>query len=163
MVKLGRYAIIYNPVALYQSASRRLGDAISRGLLDSQPTVAGRAAALAKRVGTAFVSALPFGSVFTQGSRLGGKAMDGVRAGISSGISGVIGVVRSIPGRLAANAGNWGSALFGAGKAIIGGLVDGIRSAIPSVTRTFKASRRKSPTGKARPTKTRSFSSRAVS
>jgi hypothetical protein len=148
MTKLGRLAIQYNPVAVAQIAGRTFGNAVSSGILNAQPTAGGRARAFALFVGRSLVGSLPFGQVFSQGSLLGGRTMDGLKAGLSRGVSGALGVVRSIPGRLASAGGNWGSALFGAGKAIIGGLADGIRSAIPSVTGLLQGLTSKIPSWK---------------
>jgi len=133
MGRLGQLAIRFNPVAVAGIAGRAFGNAVGQGLLSSQPTVAGRARAFAAAIGRYLVSSLPFGSVFVQGSNLGGRTMDGLKAGISKGVGKVVAEVKSIPGRLAANAGNWGNTLFGAGSALIGGLISGIRSQIPSL------------------------------
>ncbi|HEY9415279.1 MAG TPA: hypothetical protein VIQ30_11000 [Pseudonocardia sp.] len=128
MVNLGRYAIQYNPVAVAQSVGRRFNAAIDQGILGGQATVLGRVRSLAKNIGSALISSLPFGAVYANALKLGGRTMDGVRNGLSSGIGGVLAIIRSMPSRLASAGGNWGSALFGAGQDIVRGLVNGIRS-----------------------------------
>jgi len=148
MSRLGALAIRYNPVAVAGIAGRAFGNAVSQGLLNSQPTAAGRARAFAAAIGRYLVSSLPFGSVFVQGSNLGGRTMDGLKAGISKGVGKVVAEVRSIPGRLAANAGNWGSALFGAGSALIGGLISGIRSKIGELAGVLQGITSKIPSWK---------------
>jgi len=148
MTKLGQLAIRYNPVAVAGIAGRTFGNAVSQGLLNSQPTAAGRARAFAAAIGRYLVASLPFGSVFVQGSNLGGRTMDGLKAGISKGVGKVVAEVRSIPGRLAANAGNWGNALFGAGSALIGGLISGIRSKIGELAGVLQGITSKIPSWK---------------
>jgi hypothetical protein len=133
MVKLGAAAVRYNPVSVFQRAGSLLGNAIDRGLLNSQPTVTGRAAALAKNTGAALINALPGGAVVSALVRMGGDAMGGLDRGLRSGLGKAVGFVRGIPGALAASGGNWGGALFNAGSRVISGLIDGIRSKLPSL------------------------------
>ncbi|MEU4391646.1 phage tail tape measure protein [Kribbella sp. NPDC023855] len=133
MVKLGAAAIQYNPISIFQRGGALLGSAIDRGLLGSQPTVTGRAAALAKNTGSALINALPGGAVVSALVRMGGDAMGGLDRGLRSGLDKAVGFVRGIPGALAASGGNWGGALFNAGSRVISGLIDGIQSKLPSL------------------------------
>lgn len=133
MVRLGTAAVQYNPISIFQRGGALLGNAIDRGLLGSQPTVTGRAAALAKNTGAALINALPGGAVVSALVRMGGDAMGGLDQGLRSGLGRVKSFVSGIPGALAASGGNWGGALFNAGSRVISGLIDGIQSKLPSL------------------------------
>jgi hypothetical protein len=56
------------------------------------------------------------------------KAWQAVKSGLSGNIGGIIGVVRSIPGKILGALGNLGSLLWNSGGRIIQGLADGIRA-----------------------------------
>lgn len=57
-----------------------------------------------------------------------------IKSGISSGISGAIGFVKSIPGKIKSALGSLSTLLFHAGQELMQGLADGIKSAIGKVT-----------------------------
>lgn len=133
MGRLGALAIQYNPVAVFFGAGGILGRRIADGLVGTSGTVAGRVRTFARNMGSALIGALPGGAVLQAGAALGLKLPQGILRGITSGVGIVFREIRSIPGRVAANGGNWGGALVGAGRSIISGLVSGIRSAMPSL------------------------------
>lgn len=64
------------------------------------------------------------------------KAWKRISSAVSSGVSAVLGFMRSLPGRILSALGNLGRLLYNAGRNIIGGLIDGIRSMLGSVADT---------------------------
>lgn len=65
--------------------------------------------------------------------RLIRSAFQSMRDGVSSAINSVIGLVHSVPGRIRSAFGNLGGLLWGAGHALINGLISGIEAAIPGL------------------------------
>lgn len=62
------------------------------------------------------------------------RAMSAIWEAVSSGVSRVVGVIRTLPGKILSALGNLGSLLRDKGAALIGGLVDGITGSIGRVT-----------------------------
>ncbi|GGU77212.1 hypothetical protein GCM10010211_48910 [Streptomyces albospinus] len=77
------------------------------------------------------------GSLFSAGwsaiKDVAGRAMSALGRAISTGITETIGFVRQLPGRAKDALSNLGSTLVGAGKALIRGLIDGIKSMFGAV------------------------------
>ncbi|WKU46740.1 hypothetical protein Q3V23_23240 [Streptomyces sp. VNUA116] len=65
------------------------------------------------------------------------SALSALGRAVSSGISSAVGFVRQFPGMARSALGNLGSTLVGAGKALIQGLVNGIKSMVGSVKNTL--------------------------
>lgn len=66
-------------------------------------------------------------------------AWNGIKSAVSSAISGLIGLVRGIPGKITSALGNLGSLLYNAGKSIIQGLIDGVTGMIGSLQDKFNS------------------------
>jgi hypothetical protein len=62
------------------------------------------------------------------------SAWEGIKSAISTGINNAVAAVRGFPGKVLAALGNLASTLYNAGRELIGGLVRGIQSAIPSIS-----------------------------
>jgi phage-related protein len=62
-----------------------------------------------------------------------GRAVDNVKNAISNGFSAAVDFVRGIPGKILGALGDFGSLLFNAGRSIIQGLINGIKSAVGAV------------------------------
>ena len=60
-------------------------------------------------------------------------AWESIKSGVSSGIDGVLGFMRELPGRILNALGNLGTLLLDAGKSIMKGLLDGITSGVQGV------------------------------
>src|SRR5690606_39863705 len=60
---------------------------------------------------------------------------DLMKNAVSNGIRGVINFVRGLPGKIVSALGNLGSLLVNAGKSIINGLLNGLKSAVRSEER----------------------------
>ncbi|MCM0618779.1 phage tail protein [Nocardioides bruguierae] len=58
------------------------------------------------------------------------KAWDGIKSAVTSGISGAVGLVRGLPGKITSALGSLGSLLEQAGTDLIQGLIDGITSKV---------------------------------
>lgn len=63
-----------------------------------------------------------------------GNALSNVKNAVTSKFGEVVSFVQSIPGKILGALGDFGSMLFNAGKSIIQGLVNGIKSAVGAVT-----------------------------
>lgn len=61
------------------------------------------------------------------------RAVDSVKNAISNGFNAAVDFVRGIPGKILGALGDFGSLLFNAGKSIIQGLINGIKSAVGAV------------------------------
>lgn len=66
-------------------------------------------------------------------------AWNRIKSGVSSGISGMLGLVRSIPGKILGALGNLGSLLYNAGASVIRGFINGIQSMIGAVKNTLSS------------------------
>lgn len=75
-----------------------------------------------------------FTTAFNAAKTVVTTAMNAIRTAVSSGISRVIGLIRGLPGKILSALGNLGNLLKGAGRKLIGGLVDGITGSIGKVT-----------------------------
>ncbi|WP_435107788.1 phage tail tape measure protein [Nocardiopsis synnemataformans] len=73
---------------------------------------------------------------FNTAKNLAINAVMGMHKRVVSTIAGMIGFVRSIPGRIRSALGNLGSLLFNAGKNVIQGLINGIKSMLGSLSGT---------------------------
>ena len=60
-------------------------------------------------------------------------AWNGIKGAVSAGASAVVSYVRGLPGRIVGALGNLGSLLYGAGRSIISGLLNGIRDSLSAV------------------------------
>lgn len=60
-------------------------------------------------------------------------AWESIKSGVSSGIDGVLGFMRGLPGRILNALGNLGTLLLNAGKSIMKGLLNGITSGVQGV------------------------------
>lgn len=58
------------------------------------------------------------------------RAMARMRNAVSTGVTRVLGLMRSLPGRIRSAVGSLGGILYSAGRAVIQGLINGIRSAL---------------------------------
>lgn len=122
-----------NPIGLLTNQGLLAGRAIGGGLGGAAGFIGGKAKGIMQFLGRAVVNASPVGPIVAMASALGKDLVGGLAKGVTGSVGIALSAVRSIPGRLAANGGNWGGALIGAGKQVIAGLVSGIRSAIPDV------------------------------
>ena len=61
------------------------------------------------------------------------RAMDRAKQGVSNGINNVLNFFRELPGKIVSALGNLGGLLVNAGKSIIDGLLNGLRSAVGGV------------------------------
>lgn len=66
------------------------------------------------------------------------SAISSIKSTISSGASSVVSTMKGVPGRIRNALGNLGSLLYGAGQAIMRGLINGIRSMISSAIATIR-------------------------
>lgn len=62
------------------------------------------------------------------------NAWEGIKTGVSNGINNVLSFIRELPGKIVSALGDTGSLLVNAGKSIINGFLDGLKSAWDSVT-----------------------------
>jgi uncharacterized protein YejL (UPF0352 family) len=62
-----------------------------------------------------------------------GNAWDGITSRVSAGISAVVSLVKSLPGKIVAALGNLSRLLYNAGASIIQGLLDGLKSKLHDV------------------------------
>lgn len=62
------------------------------------------------------------------------NAWEGIKTGVSNGINNVLSFIRELPGKIVSALGDTGSLLVNAGRSIINGLLDGLKSAWDNVT-----------------------------
>lgn len=66
------------------------------------------------------------------------RAVSNIKNAVVNGFNAVVGFMRSIPGRIRGALGNLGSLLYGAGRSIITGLINGVKSAVGGAVNAVK-------------------------